>query len=319
MSFGNIAVTKHSNNKHLLARPSIMISNSRNLLLALAAFAALPSAIQAQPTAHYCPGSEGLLGPSVPGPGWYVRDYNVFYTADQVNNGSGQSAGPANFNVFTYAQVPRLIWVTDQKFLGADVGVNTLIPLVYQDVTAGAYRSSTFGVGDLLLDGFLAWHAKQFDFDFGAGLWIPTGDSSAPPTTDAGLGYWGGMISFGCTWYMDAEKTWAISAFNRYEMNSEQRDTHITPGNAETLEWGICKKLPRNFEIGPAGYFQMKATADSGPEASSHRDLVAAVGPEVTGVIPKINLHVSLRYLYEFVADNRAQGQTITLTLTKRF
>jgi hypothetical protein len=85
------------------------------------------------------------------------------------------------------------------------------------------------------------------------------------------------------------------------------------------LEWGICKKLPRNFEVGPAGYLQMKATADSGPEASSHRDFVAAVGPEVTGVIPKVNLHVSLRYLYEFVADNRAQGQTITLTLTKRF
>jgi hypothetical protein len=141
-----------------------MIKNRFNLLLALAAMACLPSTIQAQPTSHYCPGSEGLLAASAPPPGWYVRDYNVFYTADQVNNSSGQSAGPSNFKVFTYAQVPRLIWVTDAKFLGANVGVNALLPIVYQDVTAGPYRSSTFGAGDLLVDGFLAWHPKQFDF-----------------------------------------------------------------------------------------------------------------------------------------------------------
>jgi hypothetical protein len=30
-------------------------------------------------------------------------------------------------------------------------------------------------------------------------------------------------------------------------------------------------------------------------------------------------LFVSFRYLYEFMAENRAQGQTFTLTLTKRF
>jgi hypothetical protein len=290
-----------------------------NRLAACAILAALSGTVQAQPIAHYCPGSEGMLAASVPPPGWYLRDYNVFYYADQLNNASGNSAGPGNFKAFTYAQVPRFIWVTDQKFLGADVGVNALLPLVYQNLTAGPYSSSTFGVGDLLLDGFLAWHPQRFDFVLGTGLWLPTGDSAAPPTTDAGQGYWGGMISFGCTWYMDAEKTWAISALNRYEINGEQRDTHITPGNGDTLEWGLSKKFCKDIQVGPAGYFQLKTTADSGPGASTHRDFVAAVGPEVSGVIPKIDLHVSLRYLYECVADNRAQGQTITLILTKRF
>jgi hypothetical protein len=296
-----------------------MIKNRLSILLTLTTLAALPGTILAQPIAHYCPGSEGLLAATAPPPGWYVRDYNVFYTADQVNNSSGQSVGPSNFKVFTYAQVPRVIWVTGEKFLGADVGVNALIPIVYQNVTAGPYKSSNLGVGDLLVDGFLSWHTKQFDFLVAAGFWSPTGNSSAPPTTDAGLGYWGGMLTFGGTWYMDDAKTWAISALNRYEVNSEQQDTDITPGNAYTLEWGISKKLLKNIQVGPAGYFQMKATSDSGPNASSHRDQVAAVGPEIDGVIPKVDLHVSIRYLYEFMADDRAQGQTITLTLTKRF
>ena len=296
-----------------------MIRKTLNTVLSIAFLTALPVATQAQPTAHYCPGAEGLVCASVPGPGWYVRDYNLCYWSDTLNNSEGQSTGPSNFKVFTYAQVPRVIWVTDEKFLGADVGVNALIPLVYQNVTAGPWSSSTFGVGDLLLDGFLAWHPQPFDLVLGTGIWMPTGDSSAPPTTDAGLGYWGGMISLGGTWWMDKDKTWAISAINRYELNAEQRDTHITPGNAETLEWGLSKKLPHGFTAGPVGYFQTKATADSGPGATTQRGLVAAVGPEIDALIPKIDWHVQLRYEYEFVADNRAQGHTVTLVLTKRF
>ena len=297
----------------------IMKPTGLPLPLSVALIVLLATSLQAQPTAHYCPGSEGLLGASVPPPGWYVRDYNVFYTADTLNNSSGQSIGPANFKAITYAQVPRIIWMSNWKFLGGDVGVSALLPLVYQNLTAGLYRHSTFGVGDFFLDSPVAWHTKQFDFVVAPGFWAPTGDSSAPPTTDAGLGYWGGMLTFGATWHMDTAKTWALSILNRYEVNGEQRDTHITPGNAWTLEWGLSKSLWKNIEVGPAGYFQMQTTADSGPAATSHRDRVAAVGPEIAGVVPKVEVNVSLRYLYECVADNRAQGQTITLTLTKRF
>jgi len=124
----------------------------------------LPNAIQAQPTAHYSPGSEGILCASVPPPGVYLRDYNIFYTSDRVNDGSGHSVGPANFSTFTYAQVPRIIWVTDWKVLGADYLLNVIPPITYQKTTAGPFKSSTLGVGDVYVDNGLAWHVKQFDF-----------------------------------------------------------------------------------------------------------------------------------------------------------
>jgi hypothetical protein len=44
---------------------------------------------------------------------------------------------------------------------------------------------------------------------------------------------------------------------------------------------------------------------------------VAGVGPEVNVEFPIVT--ASLRYYYEFMADNRFQGHTVTLTLTKRF
>src|ERR1039458_5262445 len=86
-----------------------------------AALAAIPGLLLAQPSAHYAPGVEGIKGASLPPPGIYFRDYNYFYTADQLNNASGNKNGPADLDTFTYANIPRVIWITDTKFLGGFV------------------------------------------------------------------------------------------------------------------------------------------------------------------------------------------------------
>jgi len=129
------------------------------------------------------------------------------------------------------------------------------------------------------------------------------------------------MLTAGATWYPDEAKTWAVSALNRYEFNTEQRDTHDTRGEAYTLEWGLSKTFCKTIDCGVVGYYQQKVTGDSGsnPVGLTPHDRVAAVGPEISVAIPSAVLFVSCRYEYEFLADNRAQGHTVTLTLTKRF
>lgn len=287
-------------------------------LLFVAGLLALPASLLAQPTAHYVPGAEGLKGASLPPPGWYVRDYNIGYYSTRLNDPSGDRTGPPNFSAFTYANVPRLIWITDTKFLGGYLGVDALLPLIYQNVRAGD-RDSNFGIGDVFAEGTLSWHIEGFDFSFGAGFWAPTGDSTAPPTPTTGEGYWTPMLTAGATWYLDKEKTWSISALNRYEFNTENDDTGITPGQAYTLEWGIGKSITKTVDLGVVGYYQQQVTEDEGAGASSSKDRVAAVGPEISVAFPKPMIFVSFRYLYEFVAKDRAEGQTFSLTLTKRF
>jgi hypothetical protein len=297
-----------------------MTASRLKSLLLVATSALLPSFVFAQPTAHYAPGSEGLLAATLPPPGLYARDYNLFYTADHVNFPSGYREVSAT--VFTYAQVPRVIWITDQKFLGANVGTDILLPFTDTRVKVDDhYNSSTFGAGDFFWEGTLSWHLQQFDFSFGAGIWAPTGDSTPLPlgSTRAGKGFWDGMLTWGGTWYTDTNKTYAVSALSRYEFNSEQNGSAITPGEAYTLEWGLSRQFGHGLSVGPVGYYQQKVTGDRGPEASSTRDRVAAVGGEFGGPIPKINVLASVRCLYEFMAEGRAQGETITLTLTKRF
>lgn len=295
----------------------------QKLFLSAVALAAVPTLVFAQPTAHYVPGVEGIKGASLPPPGVYLRDYSVFYFANRLNDGSGNEIAPADAQAFIFANVPRVLWITDQKFLGGSVGVDALLPLQYTSLEAntpgGPFDDSTFGVGDFFAEATLSWHKPQADLSLAYGIWAPTGDSSPNLTTRAGLGYWTHMFTAGATWYPDKEKKWSLSVLNRYEINTEKADTSITPGQALTVEWGLGYALKPTIEVGLAGYGQFQTTKDSGAGAGDGKDQVIAVGPEISTVCPKLGVLISLRYLCEVVAEERLQGNTVALTLTKRF
>lgn len=268
---------------------------------------------------HYPVGAEGIKGASLPPPGIYLRDYNFFYTANRVNG------LPTGANLFAYVQAPRLIWVTDKKILGANYGMDVIVPFAYKNVwapfigTAGQFNLADIQVEPLLL----SWHLKQFDFAAAYAIWIPSGnfDASSPAKylTSPGSGYWTHMLTLGGTWYPDEKKTWAISLLNRYEINTEQDDTDITPGNMLTMEWGLSKTVAPGVDVGLIGYYQQLITKDTGTGAATAFSDVVGVGPEVSAFWHKIGTLTSLRYAYEVTSNNRPQGQTIVLTITKRF
>jgi hypothetical protein len=301
-------------------KPNLVKQTMRGVILA--GLLAAPVITQAQPTAHYVPGSEGIKAATLPPPGLWLRDYNSFYFADQVNDAKGNKIGAADAEAFVYANVPRLLWITDTKVLDGYLGVDALLPLVYTELKAntpnGPFNNQTFGIGDVFFEGTWSWHLKQWDMALGAGVWAPTGNFDMNNPTLAGKGYWTEMLTAGATWYPDEAKKWSISALNRYEFNQEQEDTDITIGQAYTVEGGISYAVTKTIDVGAIGYYQQLVTGNKG-SANSGRNRVAAVGPEVGMFFPDIMLGISLRYAYEFLAENRLQGNTVTLTLTKKF
>jgi hypothetical protein len=68
--------------------------------------------------------------------------------------------------------------------------------------------------------------------------------------------------------------------------------------------------------VGAAGYYQQQVTSDNNGAPINR---VGGVGPEVVGLCPKCGIFVSLRYAYEYLAENRLQGHTIALTVTRKF
>ena len=301
----------------------------KNLKIAVltVALLSLPSLLFAQGspsfTGHYVPGVEGIKGSSLPPPGFYVRDYNVVYFANRLNDSHGDKV-PLNFDALVYANLLRPVWITDWKLLGGSVGMDMIVPFVYTDLSVKSggttlYDKSIFGIGDLYFEPLtLSWHGKQYDAAFGYSFFAPTADSKLG-TAKAGKGFWTQMLTLGGTAYFDEEKTWSLSVLNRYEFNAEEKDTDITPGQIWTIEWGLGKSVTKTIDVGVSGYYQLQTTKDSGQGASNERDQVVGIGPEIVGFCPKLGLFTSLRYAREFAAQDRPQGNTVTLTLTRRF
>ena len=264
-------------------------------------------------TAHYPNGVEGLKAASLPPSGLYLRDYNYCYFADRF------PGGPADFDATVYVQAPRLIWMSEYKPLGATYGADFLIPWVYQDIKVGAAHQRRFGLGDMLVEPLLlSWNQERYDVALAYGFWAPTGDFEAGRLTNPGKGYFGHMLTAGASLHLDAEKSWSISALNRFEINHENPDTDTTTGAAWTIEGGLSRSLGKTADIGVVGYVQAKLGKDSGP-AAGVRDSIAGLGPEVNVLIPGINVFASARYIFEFAASDRPEGQLLNVTLTKRF
>jgi hypothetical protein len=269
---------------------------------------------------HYPVGAEGIKGASLPPPGVYVRDYNFFYTADKVDG------LPFDIDIFAYVQAPRLIWITKQEILGANYGMDIIVPFAYKNVSAAALGGSRdkFNLADIQVEPLLlSWHLQKFDVAAGYAVWVPSGkfDASTPlkQLTSPGSGFWSHMLTLGGVWYPDEKKTWAVSLLNRYEICHEQRQTHHTPGNMFTMEWGVSKSVCKEADLGVVGYYQQQVTKDSGTGAATAMAHVVGIGPEVKAFWPQLGLFTSLRYVYEADAKDRPQGHTITLTLTKGF
>jgi hypothetical protein len=267
---------------------------------------------------HYPVGAEGINGASLPPPGIYLRDYNFFYTADKVDG------LPVNIDIFAYVQAPRLIWITKQQILGANYGCDIIVPFAYKDVRLPGVSGYQFNLADIQIEPLLlSWHTKQFDFAAGYAVWAPSGNFDASSAikylTSPGNGYWSHMLTLGGVWHPDKKKTWSLSLLSRYEICHEQDQTHVTPGNMGTLEWGISKSVAQGVDVGLIGYYQQQVTEDSGTGAATALSHVVGVGPEISVFWQKIGLFTTLRYAYEADAKDRPQGHTITLTLTKGF
>ena len=107
---------------------------------------------------------------ALPPPGTYFLAYSNFYSANHFkdNTGNNYNAGPlADIDINVWANVFRLLHVTNIKILGGSYAFHAFVPLVNMDFKFGdpygSLGKSRFGLGDIIVDPFiLAWHRKNF-------------------------------------------------------------------------------------------------------------------------------------------------------------
>lgn len=276
----------------------------------------------AQAGGHYVPGVEGLQAASVPPPGTYYLAYAVDYNIDQFKAPGSSDALPGHNKGTVVALANRLAWISGNKLLGADYGMETIVPVLGKSLTinaAGISESQT-GVGDVYFGPLvLGWHGANWDAVAAAGVWLDTASSDTPAAV--GNGYKSTMLTGGATYYFDADKKISGSALLRYEINSET-SSGFKPGNQISLEWGVGKVIGA-VQVGVVGYDQVQVSQDSGPGASNNKSSRHAIGAEV--VMPILSAGVFLKAAlykeYQAQAGSGAepQGNLLRFTFVKAF
>jgi hypothetical protein len=272
---------------------------------------------------HYVPGVEGLQGASVPPPGMYYLGYLVNYSIDELRAPGSSNAVPLSNTGTVSALANRLVYITSTKLLGADYGMEAIVPVLRKSLTFNApgISESSTGVADVYLGPLvLGWHGGNWDAVAAAGVWFDNASSDKP--SSPGNGYKSTMLTGGTTYYFDAAKSWTGSALLRYEMNSTQSND-FKPGNQLTMEWGFGKSLGA-VQVGLVGYDQWQTSNDSGPGASGDHAERHAIGAEVVYPLMKeAGVMLKAAYYDEYSAKGgsnpQAKGATLRFTFIKAF
>jgi hypothetical protein len=196
-------------------------------------------------------------------------------------------------------------------------------------------------VGDLFVQPlWLGWPLPHWDLALGYGFYAPTGRYNTETVTlpvigpieveaadNIGLGFWTHQIQGAVSWYPWADKRMAVSTALTYEFHGDKEDFDLTPGQNLTINWGISQYLPLRkdqtllLEVGPAGYSSCQTTDDSGSDARNpdvHDEVHAVVGQlGLTYVLWLLSMN--FHGFYEVAAEDRFQGASFGLSISKKF
>ena len=260
-------------------------------------------------------GTEDFNAGAVPPPGFYYLNYLTYYAADNLKDDNGNTV-PIAFNVKATANVSRFIYVTDYKILGANLGMQTLIPLVNLNVTTPGGHHSAAGLGDILVTpALLAWHTKNFHAVTAIDVFMPTGDYDKDTIANIGRNYFTMEAVAAGTYISDTGIE--LSTKLMYDVNSKNHKTDYQTGDEFHADYLLGYHLNK-FKLGINGFVYKQITDDGGSGATNgNKGQVFGLGPAFSYNYKDIDFAV--KYQKEFLAENRAEGQKVWFKLAMRF
>jgi hypothetical protein len=292
------------------------------LVLSILVCSGVPSS--AQQKGQWVPGQFGLNAGAIPDPGFTYQNLALNYSADALNNGSGNRIPGITGTYQFWVDENIFLYVPKYKFLGGYFAPWASVNLANGSLVADIIGSNLSGNGggkglaDTVVAPFnMGWHFSRLDLSAGYAFTAPTGRFTLGASNNVGSGYWGNNLISGATFYVTKNKGTSANVYMDWEGHGKKSGTNITPGQAVTMEWGLGQALPLNKEltkivqIGFVGYDQWQVSNNSGitrllPYYSAH-----ALGAQGNFLAPKPGLTFFFKYYGEFSAKAHPQGRTI--------
>jgi hypothetical protein len=289
------------------------------LVLLSLVFAALQPAVAKEGVDQSGPGPESWLTGELPPPGTYFVNYFGYYTG-QLKNGYGSKALMSGSTPTVNATFDclRFVYVTKFKIAGAEWGMHTIVPLVYQSMNMNG-SNSTGGFGDIDVDPFvLGWNKTHWHAITGLDVYLPTGHfSKADPRVSLGANY----TSFEPVLALSYLPTpaWETSAKLMYNVKTTNQATNYHSGQEFHFDY-LAGRHIGPWMLGVDGYFLKQLTNDtvnnqvvdpvSGLWTYGREGQVLAVGPSFA-YENKHHLLFIAQWQHETLVRNRFGGDKV--------
>ncbi|SRR6266436_870927 len=293
-------------------------------LLSTACFLIVPA--RAQVRGVYPLGMNATNSGVTPESGFTYSNAFLFYARDQLVGPSGEVLGTGQNSVLM--DMNSFVWVSKWKLgiLGEPVlSLSATLPVANNSLTSSAQGalSGGGGFGDSYYQPvILGWRLKRADLRAVYGFLAPTGRFNATANNNVGSGYWTTVPSAGQTFYLNNNKTTAVSAFEMYEFHGTQQGKNVHPGQTLDLDYSLTQIVVVRdgirLQLGLAGYAQWQTTDKSGPavtqaQATAHYR-VNALGFASNVMFPTRKVALGFKYFREFANRSTFQGYSLQIS-----
>ncbi|MCZ7592950.1 MAG: transporter [Kiritimatiellae bacterium] len=299
------------------------------LSLAAAALMTQPSAAYDQPAVNL--GFTSFLDGGPPaGPGWYFQQYAQFYTSDSFKDFSA----PGDPKVDVWVGLSQLLYQSDQTVLfGGKWGLDLILPYASFDLSErGSPLTANSGLGDLLIGPYLQWdpimgeNGPVFMHRIELQTIVPTGDYDEKKAMNAGANVVSLNPYWAATWFAAPRATvsWRI----HYLWNDKNDDPNTPDPEIRDTQAGQAihanfaadyEVIANKLRVGLNGYY-LKQITDSEANGSKvdGKEQVLGLGPGAIWSFSQ-NDHLFANVYFETEAENRTEGQRVTLRYVHHF
>ncbi len=304
-------------------------------------------------------GAEAFLAGILPPPGFYVKEYLSYYTADELKNDSGRTSSLARDGVEldkleVVASATRFLYISPVKILGGSLGGQMIVPWVRTslklDASApggpsemGEHRNA---IGDITFGPNLSWHSKNGLFHAATGfdITVPSGPWNRRHLVNIGANVWSFSPVLAATVFLPWQPNLSGGIKMDYSFNTRNDDfvvspstaakigdmgltgrrTHLSPGQEFHFDYGVeyaltRKDAPHQFRSGAFGYFYQQTTDDKTGEGRVRHDL-----GRVFAIGPGVwwtykKWVVEAHTAFEMAVRNRPEGINTYLTIVHAF
>jgi len=262
-------------------------------------------------------------------PGFSYSNLFIFYARDELKGADGEVVNTGLNTVLM--DMNTVIWAyKTELMLGARYSAAITLPIANNSLSSESEGALSGGGG--FADSYyqpviLGWRTPRADIKVAYGFLAPTGKFNAGADDNVGSGYWTHAFSSGQTFYPSPNKRTTISAFEMYEIHTEQEDTQIQPGDTFDLDYSAMQTFPvgqeLNLQAGLIGYAAWQTTDKTGPgissEAAGAHYRVYSLGFASNLLLPAQRVTLGLKYFDEFSNKSTFEGYSVQITGAVKF